>query len=116
MENILDQHRVNLATARAREMERRARTGVLDPWWDAPHYVRMWLKRKIPKGTPESVANLIVAMRADPDIPHHFPSTKSLRGYVRVTSKGDAVAVAAALNVWRRYWQWGKRRLSPPIF
>jgi hypothetical protein len=56
----------------------------------------MWLRRKIPKGTSEPVVNLIAAMRADPDIPHHFPSTKSLREYVRVTSKGNAVAVAAS--------------------
>jgi hypothetical protein len=115
MENI-DQRRKTLAVARVRETERRTRTGIPDPWWDAPHYVRLWLGRKIPKDTPKSVANLIATMRADPDIPHHFPSTKSLREYVRVTSKGDAVAMAAALNVWRRYWQWGKRRLSPPIF
>jgi len=114
MNNILEQWDAKLAVGKAREAKRRARTGIADPWWDAPHYVEAWLRSAEVTRGPEG--DLIAAMRADPDIPHHFPSAKSLRQYVQVTSEGDAVAMAAALAVWRRYWQWGKRRLSPPIF
>jgi hypothetical protein len=108
MGNVLEQWHAEVAAAKTREAERRARTGIVDPWWDAPHYVRAWLQGAEVTEDPEG--NLIAAMRADPDIPHHFPSTKSLR------QQGRCRGTAAALAVWRRYWQWGKRRVSPPLF
>jgi len=118
----LAEQRLWLGAARAREMERRVRTGLPDPWWDAPHYVRAWLKQEIQELSDdgvECVERLIIAMRADPDIPHHFPTAKYMREYVRRMSKGDRVddelAMAAVPSVWRRYRKWG-RGFSPRLF
>jgi hypothetical protein len=99
--------------ARARELERRERTGYCDGWWDAPYYVQHWLKQEIATDDPEG--DLMADMRADPDLPHHFPTLKRMRDYARLRSRGDPLVMAAVPSVWRRYRKWG-RRLGPCLF
>jgi hypothetical protein len=105
--------RAAFEAARARELERRERTGYCDGWWDAPHYVQHWLKHETEADGTEG--ELMADMRADPDLPHHFPTLKRMRDYVRLKSKGDPLAMATVLDIWRRYRKWG-RRLSPRLF
>jgi hypothetical protein len=110
---------MDLDTARIRENERRARTGLSDPWWDAPHCVREWLKTEdlavSLAGSPAD--DLIAYMQADPDVPHHFPSQKYLRNYVQNRQKQTCadLDMAAMPGVYARYYKWGKHR-SPPLF
>jgi hypothetical protein len=110
MGNILDKWHADTEAARAREMERRARTGFSDPWWDAPHYTRRWLKEVEVTDDPEG--ELIAGMRADPDLPHHFWGLKQMRLYARRKSGGDEAVMAAVLGVWRRYKKWCRQKLG----
>ena len=114
MENF-DYRKASIAldAAKAWEADRCARTGIADPWWDAPHYVKAWLKNAEVTDDPEG--DLIADMRADPDILHHFWGLKQMRRYVWLKSRGDKLIMAAVPGVWRRYRKWG-RHISPPLF
>jgi hypothetical protein len=111
--DLWEQRYAAFEAAKARELERRQRTGYCDGWWDAPHYVKAWLKQA--RITDEPEGDLVTDMRTDPEIPHHFPTLKRMRDYVRLKSRGDRLIMAAVPGVWRRYRKWIRERVNPHL-